>query len=109
MRRYQQFEVICFFFSALQTRCILRQFGANQFNQYAMRWFDEDLLSYYTGGYGCWCYFGSEWSHAGGAVQDEYDAICKQLITGYRCARIDAMLTLLTRILYLLKNHLRAE
>jgi len=75
----------------------LRQFGTNQFNEeypYGnMAFIDNFILPWATGsGYGCWCYFGSEWSHAGGPVQDEFDAVCKQLINGYRCARIDAML-----------------
>lgn len=40
--------------------------------------------------YGCWCHFGAEWSHAGGQVQDTIDDRCKQLINGYRCAKMDA-------------------
>lgn len=39
--------------------------------------------------YGCWCHFGAEWVHAGGKVQDTIDARCKQLINGYRCAKMD--------------------
>lgn len=39
--------------------------------------------------YGCWCHFGAEWVHAGGQVQDSIDARCKQLINGYRCAKMD--------------------
>merc|ERR1712117_886475 len=39
--------------------------------------------------YGCWCHFGAEWVHAGGKVQDTVDARCKQLINGYRCAKMD--------------------
>jgi len=41
--------------------------------------------------YGCWCHFGEDWVHAGGPVQDETDARCKQLINGYRCAKMDAL------------------
>merc|ERR1711879_595666 len=40
--------------------------------------------------YGCWCHFGREWTHAGGRVQDSVDGRCKQLINGYRCAKMDA-------------------
>jgi len=40
--------------------------------------------------YGCWCHFGNDWIHAGGKVRDEIDQRCKQLIQGYRCARMDA-------------------
>jgi len=39
--------------------------------------------------YGCWCHFGADWVHAGGAVQDSIDTRCKQLINGYRCAKMD--------------------
>jgi len=39
--------------------------------------------------YGCWCHFGDQWVHAGGKVQDTIDARCKQLINGYRCAKMD--------------------
>merc|ERR1712100_915445 len=39
--------------------------------------------------YGCWCHFGAEWVHAGGKVQDTIDGRCKQLINGYRCAKMD--------------------
>lgn len=40
--------------------------------------------------YGCWCHFGADWIHAGGKVRDDIDLRCKQLIQGYRCARMDA-------------------
>ena len=41
--------------------------------------------------YGCWCHFGADWVHAGGAVQDSVDTRCKQLINGYRCAKMDGV------------------
>merc|ERR1712066_348651 len=39
--------------------------------------------------YGCWCHFGDEWHRAGGRTVDSIDARCKQLINGYRCAKMD--------------------
>jgi len=54
--------------------------------------FVDPILTYMTPilDYGCWCHFGTEWIHAGGKVRDEIDQRCKQLIQGYRCARMDA-------------------
>merc|ERR1712048_1532518 len=39
--------------------------------------------------YGCWCVFAENWHQAGGAPRDTIDERCKQLINGYRCARMD--------------------
>lgn len=40
--------------------------------------------------YGCWCVFAEDWVKAGGKPKDAIDERCKQLINGYRCARMDA-------------------
>ena len=41
--------------------------------------------------YGCWCHFGEDWQKAGGQVKDEVDMRCKQLVNGYRCAKMDGI------------------
>lgn len=41
-------------------------------------------------GYGCWCWFNEDWILAGGPVNDAIDQRCKQLINGYRCAKLDS-------------------
>ena len=41
-------------------------------------------------GYGCWCYFGSDYVNGRGHTQDALDEECKKLVNGYRCARMDA-------------------
>ena len=40
--------------------------------------------------YGCWCVFAENWHEAGGAPRDSIDERCKQLVNGYRCAKMDA-------------------
>ena len=55
------------------------------------RMFVNPILQYMAPilNYGCWCHFGQDWIHAGGKVRDDIDLRCKQLIQGYRCARMD--------------------
>lgn len=60
-------------------------------------WVDLDIG--FLGGYGCHCSFGvdgqgaeasKEFRHTHGPAQDEFDNLCKQMASCYRCVEIDA-------------------
>jgi len=59
-------------------------------------WVDLDIE--FLGGYGCHCSFGidqggsegsEDFRHTHGPVQDEFDNLCKQMASCYRCVEID--------------------
>ena len=56
------------------------------------RGFIPSILSLLAGirHHGCWCYLDTDWKHAKGSVQDEYDQECKNLVLNYRCLVLDA-------------------